>query len=71
MQMVDGLAQRYGQHPDAIVHGDTYVFRVVNTLDAYGLLSPRRREQEPGVPATFPDFDDDPEGLAAFTGTIG
>ncbi len=65
MRMVDQLAQRYGQHPTAIIEGDTYVFRMINTLDAFGLLNPSAP-----VADRFPDFDDDPTGLAGLTETL-
>ena len=62
MQMVDGLAQRYGQHPDAIIGGDSYIFRLINTLSAFGLLNP-------GSKPEFESYDDDP--LAGFSQTLG
>jgi len=63
-KMIDGIAQRYGQHPDAIIGGDTFVFRMMHLLDAFGLLNPGAKSPGP------PPANADPTGLGGFMETI-
>ena len=49
--MIDGMCQRWGQHPDAIRNGDTYAYRLLAILGAAGDFG----DGEPAAPEAVPE----------------
>ena len=53
--MIDGMCQRWGQHPVAIRNGDTFAYRLLAILGAAGDLGAREPTEPEAVPE--PQFD--------------